>query len=123
MCSFQVAARMTTPGKFYKRESQEKNFPCGWNFSTFAAHVIEQDLCRPSLPCARPLHMATQRFGFFSTSDFHRLFANEAYQFRNQQSRTLVKLATMVLSGTRGPWLFLVIREGLAWLIRQKRES
>jgi hypothetical protein len=62
--------------------------------------------------------MATQRFGFFSTSDFHRLFANEAYQFRNQQSRTLVKLATMVLSGTRGPWLFLVIREGLGSRVR-----
>ena len=54
----------------------------------------------------------------FSTSGFHRLVANEAYQFRNQQSRTLVKLATMVLSGTRGPWLFLVIREGLGSGVR-----
>jgi hypothetical protein len=27
----------------------------------------------------------------------------------------MVKLATMVLSGTRGPWLFQVIREGLGW--------
>jgi len=26
-------------------------------------------------------------------------------------------LATIVLSGTRGPWLFLVIREGLVWTI------
>ena len=39
----------------------------------FCSHVIEQDLCRPSLPCARPLHMATQQFGFFSTGGFHRL--------------------------------------------------
>src|SRR5215469_7112490 len=29
-----------------------------------------------------------------------------------------VKLATMVLSGTRGPWLFLVIREGLGSAVR-----
>jgi hypothetical protein len=41
------------------------------------------------------------------------LVGNEACQFRNQQSRTVVKLATMVLFGTRGPSLFQVIREGL----------
>jgi len=34
---------------------------------------------------------------------FSLLVGNEACQFRNQQSRTLVELATMVLSGTRGP--------------------
>jgi len=49
----------------------------------------------------------------FRYQRFSSLVCDEAYQFRNQQSRTLVKLATMVLSGTRGPWLFLVIREGL----------
>jgi len=34
---------------------------------------------------------------------FSSLVRNEAGLFRNQQSRTVVKLATMVLSGTRGP--------------------
>src|SRR5262252_9698454 len=44
---------------------------------------------------------------------FSLLVGNEACQFRNQQSRTAVKLTTMVLFGTRGPSLFQVIREGL----------
>ena len=31
-------------GKFYKGRSQEKNFSRGWNFSCFAAHLMERDL-------------------------------------------------------------------------------
>src|SRR5260221_1123321 len=54
----------------------------------------------------------------FFTSGFHRFVCDEACQFRNQQSRTLVIVATIVLSGTRGPWLFLVIREGLGSGVR-----
>src|SRR5271165_5424011 len=49
---------------------------------------------------------------------FSSLLRNEAGQFRNQQSRTRSNVATMVLSGTRGPWLFLVIREGLGSGVR-----
>jgi len=30
--------------KFYKGRSQEKNLPLGRRFSSFAAHLIEQDL-------------------------------------------------------------------------------
>src|SRR6202163_624218 len=44
---------------------------------------------------------------------FSSLLRDEACQFRNQQSRTRSNLATIVLLGTRGPELFLVIREGL----------
>ena len=44
---------------------------------------------------------------------FSSLLRNEAGQFRNQQSSTWSNVATMVLSGTRGPSLFLVVREGL----------
>jgi len=34
-----------SPGKFYKRgKAKKKHFSRSWNFSTFAAHVIEQDL-------------------------------------------------------------------------------
>src|SRR5579864_1799883 len=44
---------------------------------------------------------------------FSSLLRDEAWQFRNQQSRTWSNLATIVLSGTRGLSLFLVIREGL----------
>src|SRR6202171_5847535 len=44
---------------------------------------------------------------------FSSLLRDEACQFRNQQSRTVVNLATIVLFGTRGLSLFLVVREGL----------
>ncbi len=44
---------------------------------------------------------------------FSLLLRNEACLFRNQQSRTWSNWATIVLSGTRGPSLFLVIRESL----------
>src|SRR6202521_5308927 len=44
---------------------------------------------------------------------FSSLLRDEACQFRNQQSRTWSNLATIVLLGTRGLSLFLVIREGL----------
>src|SRR3984957_10563079 len=44
---------------------------------------------------------------------FSSLLRDEACQFRNQQSRTWSNLATIVLFGARGLWLFLVIREGL----------
>jgi hypothetical protein len=44
---------------------------------------------------------------------FSSLFDDEACPFRNQQSRTWSILATIVLFGTHGPSLFLVIREGL----------
>jgi len=49
---------------------------------------------------------------------FSSLLGDEACQFRNQQSRTVVNLATIVLLGTRGPSLFLVIREGLGSGVR-----
>jgi len=32
------------PGKSIKGKVKKKNFSGGWNFSTFAAHLIEQDL-------------------------------------------------------------------------------
>src|SRR5260221_8088940 len=54
----------------------------------------------------------------FFTSGFHRFVCDEACKFRNQKSRTLVIVGTMVLSGTRGPWFFLVIREGLGSRVR-----
>jgi len=33
-----------SPEKFYKKGSQEKNLPGGWNLACFAAHLNEQDL-------------------------------------------------------------------------------
>jgi len=49
---------------FYKREVKKKSFSRGWNFSTFPAHLFEQDLFWPSAPRARLLDVLAQRFGF-----------------------------------------------------------
>ncbi len=48
-----------------------------------------------------------------SLSDFHRLFATKPVSSETNKAERWSKLATMVLFGTRGPSLFLVIREGL----------
>src|ERR1700730_13855557 len=48
----------------------------------------------------------------FSTSGFHQLFATKPVSFRNQQAVRWSQVATIVLSGTRGPYLFRVVREG-----------
>jgi hypothetical protein len=80
------ACMRSCSGWFYKKESQEKNVPHGWNFSCFAAHLNEQDSVLtghtwtpgPSDWC-------------FPYQRFSSLDRNEAYQFRNQQTRTAVK--------------------------------
>jgi hypothetical protein len=45
-----------------KGKVKKKSFSRGWNFSTFAAHLFEQDLFWPSAPCARLLNVLPQRF-------------------------------------------------------------
>ena|SRR6266481_2467694 len=102
--------------KFYKKESQEKTHLHRPDFflirSPFDGAGSVPELPRQAFGCwtllSSDLGFLYQRFSL--------LLRNEACQFRNQQSRTAVKLATIVLSGTRGPWLFLVIREGLGLL-------
>src|ERR1700751_3129802 len=48
----------------------------------------------------------------FSTSGFHCLLATRPVSSETSKAER-GQVATIVLSGTRGPWLFLVIREGL----------
>src|SRR5580658_1001040 len=47
-----------------KVEVKKKHFCAGWNFSCFAAHLIERDLFRPTAPCARLRGTVPRRFGF-----------------------------------------------------------
>jgi hypothetical protein len=49
----------------------------------------------------------------FSTSGFHRFLATKPVRSETNKAEQWSNLATIVLSGTRGPSLFLVIREGL----------
>src|SRR4030095_16694743 len=53
----------------------------------------------------------------FSTSGFHCLFARKPVSSETNKAER-GQVATIVLSGTRGPWLFLVIREGLGSDVR-----
>src|SRR5262249_49081886 len=66
--------------------------------------------------CSAPGH-CPGGFGF-PYQRFSWLVRNEACQFRNPQSRTVVKFATMVLSETFRLLLFLFIREGLGSGVR-----
>src|SRR5262247_2613 len=53
----------------------------------------------------------------FCTSGFHCLFATKPVNSETSKQNG-GQVATIVLSGTRGPWLFLVIREGLGSAVR-----
>ena len=101
--------RLDTPAKqkFENRSIKgkvKKNIsPAAGIFLAFQPSLNERDCFN------RPHHVLgswawmAQRFWGFSHSGFHRLLANEACQFRNQQSRTSAQWRLMVLSGTRGP--------------------
>src|SRR5260221_13518696 len=54
----------------------------------------------------------------FSTSGFHRFLATKPVSSETSKAERWSNLATIVLFGTRGPWLFLVIREGLGSAVR-----
>jgi hypothetical protein len=47
-----------------KGEVKKKHTSFGWNFSCFAAHLIERDRFCSSAPCARLRGALAQRFGF-----------------------------------------------------------
>ena len=56
--------------------------------------------------------------GVFSTSGFHRFFATKPVSSETNKAERRSNLATIVLFGTRGLQLFLVIREGLGSAVR-----
>ena len=58
----------------------------------------------------------------FSTSGFHCLLATRPVSSETSKAER-GQVATIVLSGTRGPWLFLVIREGLGSRVRLRARS
>jgi len=101
---------------FYKGRSQEKTLLLRLKFFLLLSPLDRARFVllfrAHALGCGA---MQSRGLGFLYQR-FSSLLGDEACQFRNQQSRTVVKLATIVLSGTRGPWLFLVIREGLGLL-------
>jgi|SRR5229473_1088485 hypothetical protein len=86
-----------------KVEVKKKHISFGWNFSCFAAHLIERDLFCSSVPCARLRGNVTPVVLVFSTSGFHRLFATKPISSETSKAERRSSLATIVLFGTRGP--------------------
>jgi hypothetical protein len=60
-----------------KGKVKKKSLSRGWNFSTFAAHFIEQDLFWPAAPYARLLGAVAQEFWFSLPAVFIALFATK----------------------------------------------
>jgi hypothetical protein len=98
---------------FYKGRSQEKTHLLWLEFFLLRSRL---DRARCVLTyramCSAAGHVA-QRFGFPRLAVFHRFFVTKPVRSETSKAETVVNLATIVLLGTRGPSLFLVIREGL----------
>src|ERR1700747_388087 len=78
---------------------------------------FKQDLFWPSAPCARLLGTVAQGFGFSLPAVFIACLRRSP-SVPKPAKQNVGQVATMVLSGTRGPSLFLVIREGLGSGVR-----
>src|SRR6266853_5535208 len=90
-------------GEFYKGRSQEKT------------HLLRLDFFLLRSPLARARSVLTYRamcsvagpcdpaVWVFSTSGFHRLFATKPVSSETSKAERRSNLATIVLSGTRGP--------------------
>ena len=101
------------PDKFYKGRSQEKtHLP---RLEVFLL-LSPLDRARFILTCRAMCSVAGQGDPVdwvFSTSGFHRFFATKPVSSETSKAERRSNLATIVLLGTRGPELFLVVREGL----------
>ena len=99
-----------------KGEVKKKHFCYGRSFSCFPAPVNEREF-GPAAPWSRCAGRSDPMIWVPSTSGFHRL---------SQRSRSVLRPAkqnggqvpTIVLSETRGLWLFRVVREGLESAVR-----
>ena len=108
---------MLTPGKFYKRGSQEKTL-LRWLdvFLLFSPRDGAGSVLTARTRCSVAGRCGPAIWGS-SSSGFHRFFATKPVSSETCK-QNLGQLATIVLSGTHGPWLFLVIREGLGSTVR-----
>ena len=85
-----------------KGKVKKKNFSRGWSFSTFAAHLIEQDLFRSPAPCARLPDPRVRQFGVPLLAVFIACW-QRSLSVPKPAKLNVGQVATMVLSGTRGP--------------------
>jgi hypothetical protein len=88
------------PGKFYKRESQEKHFSCGQIFSDFPAHTNERGWFWPSAPWSRFMAQPGAAVLVFTPSGFHRVATKPACSETDKQNGC--QMPTMVLSEAHG---------------------
>src|SRR5260370_23819408 len=103
--------------RLYKRRSQQKPLHLRPDFGGFPPLVIEQDLFSPSAPKARDAADNRVAFVGFLPAVFMTRFATKPVTCETSK-QNVGHVPTMVLSGTRGPLLFQVIREGLGSAVR-----
>ena len=106
------------PKSSIRGEVNKKLFTFGRIFCGFPAPlVIEQDLFSLSAPKARDAADNRVAFVGFLPAVFMTRFATKPVTCETSK-QTVGHVPTMVLSGTRGPLLFQVIREGLGSAVR-----
>src|SRR6266436_7887700 len=100
-------------GQRYKGRSQEKTHPLRLEFFLLRSPpdrarsvLTDRAMCSVVGPCDPAVWI-------FSTSGFHHFFATKPVSSETSKAERWSNLTTIVLLGTRGPSLFLVIREGL----------
>jgi IS1 family transposase len=84
-----------------KGEVKKKHIPFGWNFSCFAAHLIERDLFCSSAACARSRGNATPWFGFSLPAVFIASW-RRCLSIPKPTKQNGGQVTTIVLSETRG---------------------
>jgi hypothetical protein len=85
-----------------KGKVKKKNFSRGWNFSTFAAQLIEQDLFWSPAPGARLPDLWVRQLGVPLLAVFIACW-QRSLSVPKPAKLNVGQVATMVLSGTRGP--------------------
>src|ERR1035437_1218171 len=84
-----------------KGEVKKKYISCGWSFSCFAAHLIEQDLFCPSVPWTRVRGALAQRLGFSLPAVFI-ASSRRSPSVPKPAKQNGCQVPTIVLSETRG---------------------
>src|ERR1700690_52428 len=85
----EIIRTLSSPDKFYKRESQEKHFSRRRNFSYFPAPLNERAWFWPSGPSARLVAQPRAAVWIFSVSGFHRVVATKPIRSETDKQNRL----------------------------------
>jgi hypothetical protein len=96
--------KIATPVYFYKGRSQEKTHLLRLEFFLLRSPLDRaRSVLTDRAMCSVAGHDGPVVVGVFSTSGFHRFFATKPVSSETSKAEQWSNVATMVLSGTRGP--------------------